>query len=528
VSLHTGVFDENVHEEPADDAYDVVVIGSGLGGLSAAGLLAKAGKKVLLAERHHRPGGYVHGFERDDYVFDSAVHLLSAEGGLAQGVLTLLGADDACSLIRVDPFYTAVFPDFRIEVPLGVDAYVEAHARHFPEQEGPLRALIDVCFQIPEEMRRVPTEPGLMDLVRFPRNCPQLFRYRNATVGDLCDKFLTNDRVKSLFGAVWPYMGLPPSRLSLLGYAMMWTSYIDGGTLYCRGGFQQLANAYVTGLERNGGELVLGREVEQIVVEDGRVAGVVLDGGDRISASAVVSNAAAEQTLERLLGPEHLPRRYLKKLHDLRLSQSCFVLYLVTDFDLHELEGATHEMFVYPDWNFDNVYEQLLAGEPTSVGITMPSLHDPSLAPEGESVLTVITLLPFEQATSWQKGSEPYVEKLLQVLYRAFPQLDGRITFLERASPRTLERFTGNPNGAAYGWDMTPDQMGRNRPDHRTPVEGLFLSGHWTQPGAGAGGVIVSGVQTAQLVLGYKTMGDFLEGMNYEDAVAGAQAAVAG
>jgi phytoene desaturase len=528
VSVHTGVFDENIHEEPAGDAYDVVVIGSGLGGLTAAGLLAKAGKKVLLAERHHRPGGYVHGFERDDYVFDSAVHLLSAEGGLAKGMLTVLGADDACSLIRVDPFYTAVFPDFRIEVPLGVDAYVDAHARHFPDQERPLRELIDVCFQIPEEMRRVPTEPGLMDLVRFPRRCPQLFGYRNATVGDLADKYLTNDRVKSLFGAVWPYMGLPPSQLSLLGYAMMWTSYIDGGTLYCRGGFQQLANAYVTGLERNGGELVLGRQVERIVVEDGQVAGVVLDGDERIRATTVISNADLRQTLERLVGPDQLPRRYMTKVRELELSQSCFVLYLATDYDLRKL-NASHEMFVFAHWDSDEVYADILEGEPSVIGITMPSLHDATLAPEGEYVLTVITLLPFEQAASWQKGSEPYVEKLLAQLYRAFPELDGRITFLERASPRTLERFTGNSEGAAYGWNMTPDQMGRHRPDHRTPVDGLFLSGHWTQPGAGAGGVIVSGVQTAQLVLGYKTMGDFLEGIGYEEAatasaVAGATA----
>jgi phytoene dehydrogenase-like protein len=100
MSVRTFEFDENVHEQPSGDAYDVVVIGSGLVGLTAGALLAKAGKKVLVAERHHRPGGYVHGFEREGYVFDSAVHLLSAEGGLAQGVLTALGADDACKLVR--------------------------------------------------------------------------------------------------------------------------------------------------------------------------------------------------------------------------------------------------------------------------------------------------------------------------------------------------------------------------------------------------------------------------------------------
>jgi phytoene desaturase len=521
MSVHTGEFDENVHEEPSDDAYDVVVIGSGLGGLTAGGLLAKAGKKVLVAERHHRPGGYVHGFERDDYVFDSAVHLLSAEGGLAQGVLGLLGAQDACNLMRVDPFYTVVFPDFRLQAPLGVERYVEAHAQHFPDQERPLRELIEVCFEIPKEMRRVPTEPGLIDLMRIPRRCPELFRSRNATVADVMDRFLTDDRMKALFAAPWPYMGLPPSQLSFLGYAMMWTSYIDGGTLYCEGGFQRLANAYVTGLERNGGELVLGREVQKIEIEDGRVVGVVLDGGQRIRASTVVSNADARQTAERLVGAEQLPRKYVKKLRELKLSQSCFVLYLATDFDLRKLEDATHEMFIFPDWNSDRIYADLLTGEPTAVGITMPSLQDPTIAPEGESVLTVITLLPFAQAASWQKGSEPYVERLLGVLYSVFPELDGRITFLERASPRTLERFTGNIDGSAYGWEMTPEQMGRNRPDHRTPVEGLFLSGHWTQPGAGAGGVVVSGVQTAQLVLGYKTMGDFLEGMGYEEAPAG-------
>lgn len=516
MTLHTGQFDEDAHEEPRGDAYDVVVIGSGLGGLSAAGLLAKSGKTVLVAERHHRPGGYVHGFEREGYAFDSAVHLLSAEGGLAVGVLDMLGASDVYDVIPIDPFYTVALPGFRFQAPVGVDAYVEAHARQFPDQERQLRELIRACYAIPEEMRRVPTEPGLIDLMRIPRRCPELFRYRNATVADVMNRFLTDERLKSLFAAPWPYMGLPPSRLSFLGYAMMWTSYIDDGALYSRGGFQKLANAYVAALERNGGELVLGREVEKIVVTNGRASGVVLDGGQQIRASTVISNADLRHTLWKLVGADALPRRYLKSIESMTVSQSCFVLYLATDYDLAQLD-ATHETFVFTNWDYDRVFAEVRDGAPASVGITIPSLHDDTIAPRGGAVITVITLLPFDVAASWQKGSEPYVERLLQVLFDVFPELAGRVTMIERASPRTLERYTGNTNGAAYGWDMTPDQMGRSRPDHRTPLDGLFLSGHWTQPGAGAGGVIVSGVQTAQLVLGYKTMGEFLEAMGYEE-----------
>ena len=299
----------------------------------------------------------------------------------------------------------------------------------------------------------------------------------------------------------------------------MLESFLEEGAFYCQGSFQRLVNAFVEGLEAHGGELLLRSAARRILVTDGRVTGVVLENGQRIQAPVVVSNADAHQTFEELIGAEKLPRRFVSALNRMTPSLSAFVVYLATDLDLHGLD-THHEMFFYRSWSHDETYRQMVAGQPSGLSISVPTLVDPSLAPAGEHVIIATTLIPYDLGASWRTEKVRYAERLLEELEAVFPGLRGHVTFAEGASPRTMERYTLNLTGAIYGWEVSPKQVGRGRLPHKTPIRGLYLSGHWTQPGGGVYGVIASGLQAAQLVAGYEALPDFLGALQAQGSAA--------
>ena len=494
-------------KESRKESYDVVVIGSGMGGLVAASLLAKAGKSVLVVERHVIPGGCAHGFRRKDFTFDSAVHLVGgcepAEdeiAGLIDRILRAVGARDECEFISVDPFYRAVFPDLVFDAPTQREAYIAAHAELFPEEEDGLRGFFELCSVINRQARTFPSHATLWQVASAPLHSPQLARYGGKTVEQVLRKFVKNARLRALVTAMWPYLAVPPSRLSFVYFALMMLSFLDEGAYYCRGGFQRMVDALVRDMERNGGELLLGATVRRILLDHDKVVGVRLENGQEIRANTVISNADARHTFEELISGSTPARRTSRTMKRMERSLSAVVIHLALENGAPEpLTG--HENFAFTSWDHDAAFDACKAAKPDSLMLCTPSVVDDSLAPPGISVAALMGLLPFNAVSSWREAKRGHAEALLELAERLSPGLRQRIVFENAASPRTVERYTLNSEGAVVGWAMTPGQSGNNRLSQKTGIQGLWLSGHWTQPGSGIYGTAASGVGAAKGVL---------------------------
>lgn len=477
--------------------YDVAVVGAGLGGLSAAALLARAGKRVLVVERADAPGGFAHAFRRGEYTFDPAIHA-TGEVEFITNMLAYLGVEDRVDLLPVDALFGVIFPDdFRLTLPFGVENVIESISAHFPEEAAGIAEFFALREQIFHEASQLPHAVGLGDLDAAAARFPTFFRYRGLTLQGAAEIHLRDPQLRALVSAVWPYVGSPPSRCGFLFYTQLLGSLISG-TVYSRGSFQSLVDAFVSVVESEGGALELGREVDGIHVDGGVVRGISV-AGEEVSARIVVSNADATRTMKTLVGDEHLPRAYVRKFDRLQPGLSGFSIYTSTTLDLRAL-GATHETFVFRHWDHDETYGDIVAGRPGGMWVSIPSLVDPSLAPDGEHTVIMTSLARYD-AHDWPAESERLADLLLDELDQCFPGFRESATIRETATPLTLELAAAVRDGAIYGWEMTPQQTAGGRLTHETPVEGLYLSGAWTQQGHSCLRTLVSGEQVARLVL---------------------------
>jgi phytoene dehydrogenase-like protein len=488
--------------QPPEPSYDAVIIGSGIGGLITANLLAKGGLKVLLLEQHYMVGGYCSTFRRGGYTFDAATHFYPLLGNPETLTGRLLG-ELGCTTgwVKMDPVDTFHFPDgTRFAVPADLEAYLARLKAGFPAEA---RAL--------DEFFTAVREAYLLGLLHYFRGkpaeqMPRLGLYRDLTVKDALDRWFLDPKLKLLLTADCPHWGSPPGRTSFVFDSMLRLSYFLGN-YYPQGGSQAFADDLARCFEERGGHILTSALARRIVVEDGVARGVEIEvlrgpvlpqwSGGVVPCGVVVSNADLLLTLEQLVGPKHLPPEAVEPVRRLRTTFPCWLTHLgLKGVPADVLEAA--QGYYWDSWDMERVGHDALCFK-----LFAPTLYEPAMAPGGEQILIVqkVLELDYDGVEDWPRHKREVEAFLFANLERVLPGIGRHIAVRTSASARTSWRFTLNTRGAMLGWEMSPEQLGAGRPAPETAIANLHCVGHWTQPGGGITPVIVSAQRLAEAIL---------------------------
>jgi prolycopene isomerase len=495
----------------------IVVIGAGLGGLCSAAYLARAGLPVTVVERHDKVGGYATSFRRGRFTFEVSLHGSSLMGAVPQQILAELGIRERLQLVPLPEFYRLLGGAVDLVVPqCAPEAYIEVLRRHFPHEAQGINRFVHTLLAIIAEANRLHGNGGRFFKPTFPLRYPQMWRWRKATLAEMIGSCVTDPRLGNLLGGLWSYFGLPPSRLSAFYYAAAMGEFLKYGSWYVRPRSQQLSDLLREAIQDAGGQVRTGVGATGILLEDGRTAAVDLSDGRRLPARAVVANLSPQVLRARLL-PDRLRRSRRLRPYDVnRPSLSAFIVWLGLKGPLPPgLQGA--EFHVNLPEGPEAEYRAALTGD-VQRGAFVVTLYDnilPDFSPPEAATLSILFLCAYAH---WRPFAKDYARgrktayraekrRWTEILIRRteqwiFPQLSANIEEIATATPLTCERYTDHPEGAIYGYEQCVENAFISRLPNRSPVKGLYLTGAWTFPGGGFGGVLRSGEATYRTVMG--------------------------
>ena len=505
-----------------DGPWDTIVIGSGMGGMTAAAILAKLGHRVLVLEQHYVAGGFTHSFKRKGYRWDVGVH---AVGEVTQhampGRLLAHLTDGALQWASLGPVYDQFhYPDgFRIDFPDSPRQYRDNLVEAFPEEAPAVDRYINHSREVAASMRgyylgrALPRALAPIGSLVLERRARQLFQMRTR---DVVAGLTDNEKLRSLFVAQWGYYGSPPSRSSFAIQALVVRHFLHGG-YYPVGGSRQIARTLLQTVANTGGWTRIRADVEEILVDGGRARGVRLSDGEEILAKRIVSAAGAMATLGRLLPESVQQKPWARSVGALSPAPAHVCLYLGMKGDIRKAGASPANQWFYDTWD-PEVAEWDVAPDrdvpPAPVLYTsFPSLKDPSHDPGPEERHTgeVVTFVPWSvfepwRNSRWKNRGEDYdafkarmAERLLSQILERMPGLRDHIDYVELSTPLSTDHFCRPTHGSIYGIEPTPERFQNRWLRPHTPIRNLYLAGSEITS-VGVIGAMMGGVQAAVAV----------------------------
>ncbi|MBU1671651.1 MAG: FAD-dependent oxidoreductase [Actinobacteria bacterium] len=496
------------------DKYEVIVIGAGIGGLCAAALLAREGLEVLVIEQSVQPGGCYTSFRIDDFTFDAAASILHGFGKVGfHAIRTVFDSgSQQVELIPRDIVYRLFLGDQRIDFHRDRHSFTAELGALYPQQAGSIFSFmseLDHIYQGVLECGGPPRprndeSPGqrLGLFARHPFSVMRLSRFQKISAAQVLARHVDDPSVRSFFEADLIYnTGYPMDQLSAPHAALTIIDRHVGGTHHAIGSSQQIPDRLEKMIVEKGGRVLYRMPVERVLVEDGQAFGVVLPGDRVVLAEAVVADIGVRDLYERLVGRSVLRPETTQWLDLLEPSPGVMAIYL-----------GIPETGIPEDFHPSTVLVDDPQREPSRfISISVPSLSDPYLSPEGYHTLSIHAVTDADiwpSAGGPEYGSEEYEDlklseggRVLERVEEYFPGLTQDFVVMRVATPATFERYLLRENGQLAGPRVRGMTVPASLPGSVTEIRGLFLAGDSTMFGRGASLVAASGINCAFAVM---------------------------
>jgi all-trans-retinol 13,14-reductase len=481
------------------ERWDAIVVGSGIGGLGTAWLLgAKTGRRVLVLERHYTAGGFTHTFRRPGYEWDVGIHYVgqaTASNGLGAMFEEVFGEEVQWAPVG-EVYDTVVLGGRRYEYLAGRDRWRARMLEYFPDEGRAIDAYLAAVRSVAGASdlywaeKAVPPPIGVLGgwAMRGP-----FLKHARRTTRDVLESITSNQELIAVLTAQWGDYGLPPARSSFAMHAILVCHYAEGA-FYPVGGAGTLARAAADRIRHEGGAVVVGAEVQELLVEGGRVAGVKMVDGRAFRAPLVVSDAGLWATVG--LVPDGTPgrQRLARLAARLRPSMGHMCLYVGLNATDAALGLPRSNLWVYPGANYERAVDRFAEDPEAEIPlafISFPSAKDPTFSTRFPGHATIEVVAPAEYAwferwsgERWRRRGGEYeglkagfCRRLLNLLYREVPRARGAVAIAELSTPITTRHFSNYSRGEMYGLAHDPARFVERALRPRTAVPGLWLAG---------------------------------------------------
>ena len=505
--------------------YDTIIIGSGMGSLTTAAILAKEGQKVLVLERHYTVGGFTHVFKRRGYEWDVGIHYIGEVQRPSSVVRRLFDyiTDGKLEWADMGDVYDKIIiGDKQYDFVKGVQNFKDQLCTYFPDEKEAIDGYVSLVFAATKTSQKFYMDkamPPLMSTVVGVLMRSAFYKYSDKTTDEVLKSLTDNaELIKVLAGQYGDY-GVTPKKSSFAMHASVARHYFGGGS-FPVGGSSQIAKNVDAVIEVSGGTMLISAEVKEIQIEKNKATGVVMGDGRILTANNIVSGAGIMTTYNKLLPPSvNAAHKLNEQVQKVQRSVAHACLYIGLKGSPQELELPKTNYWIYPDGgDHDSCVDRYLADINAPfpvVYVSFPSAKDPDWSNRypDRSTIDIITLVPYDifepwAGSRWMKRGEDYealkeqiAQRLLAELYKQLPQVEGKIDHYELSTPLTTQHFINYDKGEIYGLDHTPSRFRQKFLKPRTPIKNFYLTGQDIVT-AGVAAALFSGVLTVTAMTG--------------------------